>query len=312
MYDLIGDIHGHADALSALLRELGYQDSGGTFRHPGRQAVFVGDFVDRGPKIRETLHIVRAMVESGSAVAVMGNHEFNAIAYHTSDPQSPKDFLRPHSEKNNRQHHATLTQLRDSELAEYLEWFKKLPVTLELDGVRVVHACWDREGIDCIESSLDKYGRFTPEFMREATDQHSRLFRAIEDVLKGPEIALPEGIAVCDKEGTPRRKMRVRWYESPVGKNYSEYALSAEAGFPNHPLPESARLAARIYSPDAPPVFVGHYWLRGTPKPLAANVACLDYSVAKGGRLCAYRWRGESTLDASHFVLAAVSNAQRV
>ena len=59
MYDLIGDIHGHADALQKLLRELGYAKQKGIYRHPDRQAIFFGDFIDRGPRIRETLEIVR-------------------------------------------------------------------------------------------------------------------------------------------------------------------------------------------------------------------------------------------------------------
>jgi hypothetical protein len=50
-------------------------------------------------------------------------------------------------------------------------------------------------------------------------------------------------------------------------------------------------------------VFVGHYWLSAQrPELLADNVACLDYSVAKGGFLCAYRWNGERTLSNENFV----------
>ena len=79
MYDLIGDIHGHAEELAALLEMLGYRKSAGVYRHPERQAIFFGDFIDRGPRIRETLEIVRTMVEHGSALAVMGNHEWNAL-----------------------------------------------------------------------------------------------------------------------------------------------------------------------------------------------------------------------------------------
>ena len=57
------------------------------------------------------------------------------------------------------------------------------------------------------------------------------------------------------------------------------------------------------YSHDAPPVFLGHYWMEGEPKPLAANIACLDYSVAKpGGKLVAYRWNGERRLERDSFV----------
>lgn len=302
MYDLIGDIHGHADALLALLAEIGYTDSHGVFAHPDRQAVFVGDFVDRGPKIRETLQIVKAMVEAGSAVAVMGNHEFNAIAYHTPDRSKPGEYLRRHNEKNCRQHRATLEQLEEHELVGYLDWFKTLPVALELNGVRVVHACWDPDRIGVIEASLAQHGQFSNEFMVQATQEESPLFLAIEDVLKGPEIQLPDGTTVQDKEGTVRHKMRIRWYESALGKTFREYALSAEPGFPDALLPDEVMDSTRPYTGEAPPVFFGHYWLRGTPTPLAPNVACLDYSVAKGGHLCAYRWSGEQVLAASNYV----------
>ena len=50
--DFIGDIHGHYDELRALLKKLGYVESAGSFRYPGgtRSVVFLGDYVDRGPK----------------------------------------------------------------------------------------------------------------------------------------------------------------------------------------------------------------------------------------------------------------------
>jgi len=55
---------------------------------------------------------------------------------------------------------------------------------------------------------------------------------------------------------------------------------------------------------EAPPVFVGHYWLDTQPSALAPNVACLDYSVAakSGGKLVAYRWDGERQIDNDKFV----------
>ena len=57
------------------------------------------------------------------------------------------------------------------------------------------------------------------------------------------------------------------------------------------------------YATDAPPVFIGHYWLDGEPKPLASNVVCVDYSAAKAGKkLVAYRWNGEQRLTKDHFV----------
>ena len=92
-YDIIGDIHGHADALKALLADMGYRDRAGAWRHPARQAVFVGDFIDRGPSQLETVDIVRRMVDVGGALAVMGNHELNAIAWFLPDPDCPGEYF---------------------------------------------------------------------------------------------------------------------------------------------------------------------------------------------------------------------------
>jgi protein phosphatase len=76
-FDVVGDVHGCADELQALLDRLGYApDAAGVRRHPeGRRVVFVGDLVDRGPRIVDTLRIAMDMCESGSALAVPGNHD---------------------------------------------------------------------------------------------------------------------------------------------------------------------------------------------------------------------------------------------
>ena len=85
-FDIIGDVHGCADELELLLEKLGY----GRFtvdgllpgwgcigyEHPeGRKAVFVGDLVDRGPRVLDTLGIVFNMVVAGTALCVPGNHD---------------------------------------------------------------------------------------------------------------------------------------------------------------------------------------------------------------------------------------------
>jgi hypothetical protein len=71
-------------------------------------------------------------------------------------------------------------------------------------------------------------------------------------------------------------------------------------------LDESVVAAAAPYPSDAKPVFFGHYWLSAArPAVLAENVACLDFSVAKGGFLCAYRWNGDRKLSNDNFVWAA-------
>ena len=67
-------------------------------------------------------------------------------------------------------------------------------------------------------------------------------------------------------------------------------------------VPEDEISGIPWYPEDEIPVFVGHYWLNGKVKPLAKNIACVDYSVALGGKLVAYRWDGESEIDTLKFL----------
>jgi protein phosphatase len=80
-FDFIGDVHGCADELEELLPVLGYaRNGGGVWRHPeGRKAVFVGDLVDRGPRIVDTLRIVMDMVGAETALCVPGNHDMKLL-----------------------------------------------------------------------------------------------------------------------------------------------------------------------------------------------------------------------------------------
>lgn len=301
MYDIIGDIHGHADELIELLERMGYDRRRGYYSHPTRTAVFVGDFIDRGPQIPEVLRIVRPMIDAGSAHAVMGNHEFNAIAYHTRDPLDESQFLRKHDEKNVRQHIASIRQLTADELHEAVEWFRQLPLWKELDGIRVVHACWDPDSISVIEKAIVEYGRLTTEFMQFANQHATTLYGAVEDILKGKEISLPVGISFNDKDGHTRTKTRIKWFASPIGMTFREYSLPSRRIIPDNRVPDE--LATTPYSSSEPPVFFGHYWLKSIrPTALGPNVACVDYSVARGGDLCAYRWSGERILSDDQFV----------
>ena len=305
MYGLIGDIHGHADEFVQLLEALGYRKSGATYAHPERKVIFLGDFIDRGPKIREVLEIVRPMVKEGKALAVMGNHELNAMAYHSEDPVATGRFLREHSDKNVHQHRQTVAQLKPRELQSYLEWFRTLPLWLDLDGMRVVHACWDERSMKTIEGALQQHGGLSLPFLQVAFDHKNPLFRAVENVLKGKEAQLPNGNFFRDKEGCVRTEMRTRWYLSPDGHTYGTYALQTDRIDCDKKLAESVVTEAAPYPATGKPVFVGHYWLFAErPETLAENVACLDYSVAKDGFLCAYRWHGEQKLKNEHFFRA--------
>ena len=314
-YDIIGDIHGCAAKLEALLTELGYQPgaANGTYAHRHRTAIFVGDLIDRGPEQLRVLEVVKKMVEAGTAQAVMGNHEFNAIAYATESPSGRGNYLRPHNPKNNHQHQEFLEQVSGARRAHYVDWFMSLPLWLDLGGLRVIHACWHGESMAIVQNELGG-NRFTSaDQLVRATTKGQPLYEAVEVLLKGPEISLTDHRqpAYRDKDGHLRDRARVRWW-SDTASTLREIALmegnfTTTEGTPYPPLADIAAPAiSRSYVYDGPvPVFFGHYWRRGAPKHLVdwtARAACLDFSAVKGGPLTAYRWSGERELRAENFV----------
>ena len=130
-FDVIGDVHGEFDKLVELLRHLGYQELAGVWRHLDRTAIFVGDLIDRGPKQLDTVYLVRRMVEAGTAQCIMGNHEFNAIAWATPDVERPGKFLRDRDNPGNRkQHEVFLREIgEESSLhGEIIAWLRTLPL----------------------------------------------------------------------------------------------------------------------------------------------------------------------------------------
>ncbi|MDO7851983.1 metallophosphoesterase [Hymenobacter convexus] len=307
MYDLIGDIHGHAAELQLLLKQLDYApDARGVYRHAGgRQVIFVGDFVDRGPAIRETLQIVRGMVDGGAALAVMGNHEYNALAFWAFDPTG--GHLRPHWPNHIMQHFETIRAFSSKELfaewQDYLAWFMRLPLFLELPGLRVVHACWDARYIAQLRAWLPD-DRLTPEFLLRASRVGSAEFKAIEVTLKGHETDLPGDHHFFDKDGHRRTKVRTAWWRDPAASTYHNYFLEPIEALADQSV-DVAALPNASYYQDETPVFFGHYWLRGEPRLLTPHSVCLDYSVARGGELVGYRWHGEQVLTPAGLVRVA-------
>ena len=309
-YDIIGDIHGHADPLRALLAKLGYEERRGAYRHPERQAIFVGDFVDRGPKIRETLQIVRAMVDGGSALAVLGNHEWNALRYHTLGADGQP--LRANSAKYTAQHQATLDQVAlpfPDEWQDWLAWFKTLPLFLDLGQLRVVHASW------CARSVAEVGNRrFADDDVLHATSRSNLIrYDAVKTLLTGPELDLPDGARFQDKNGHEHRNIRVRWFRDgkrAEAATYRSLVFPPSGDVPALAVPPELLTSVPDYAENEPPVIFGHYWMPpGTPQRLAKNAACVDYSVAlkTGGFLTAYRWSGEREVEDERFVTVATN-----
>lgn len=308
MIDLIGDVHGHADELEELLTKLGYFKTDNYYSHPDRKVLFVGDYIDRGPKIRETLEIVKQMVDNGTAIALLGNHEYNALTFHFENPKG--GHLRKHSIKNIIQHYETLYQFRnrkevpngEKEWEAYLEWFKTLPLFYETESFRAVHACWDNESIDYLKKHL-KNDRLTDDLIRESVKKNTKLFDAIENTLKGKEIKLPNKMSFLDAGGDERTQMRYRWWEDLSDMTYKGISLHPINDLPEIEIDLSNVKNKDYYKKEDKPVFFGHYWLKlnETPENRPAlfkdNICCLDYSVAKEGHLVAYSFDNELKLD---------------
>lgn len=288
-YDIIPDIHGQSEKLHARLSKLGYHLRHGAWRHPNpdRQCVFLGDFIDRGPNNGAVLCTVRAMQEAGTGLAVMGNHELNAIRFHTTHPETGDGF-RERTEKNTRQHASFLHEfpLGDRQTGPWIDWLCSLPLYFEFDAFRAVHACWDDVSIGALRG-VSPDGRLTRAEIVSATDANHPLHEAIETTTKGPERHLPEGYFFSDKDGAKRTSVRVQWWQNGA-KLWHELAASVPdpAELPSGQVPRS--ISARTYREDARPVLFGHYWLSGTPRLQASNALCLDYSAGTDGPLVSY------------------------
>lgn len=303
-YDIVGDVHGHADELEALLSRMGYQRTGGRWQHPERHLVLVGDLIDRGPDQLRVIDIARRMRDAGNATICMGNHEHNAIGWATEDESHPGYYLRDRRKPAHRnQHRAFLEQVgEDSDLhRELIEWMVSLPLWIEFPEFRVVHACWHQPSMAILKASLTPDNGLTEATLHSCYDPASPAYLASEIILKGLEVGLPNGLHFHDKDGHERNAVRVRWWDRNA-RTLRAAALCDDAV--RDQLPEST-LSNDAIAPydDAKPVFFGHYWLRAAVPYLTSETrACLDFSVAKAGHLVAYRWDGESRLRTDKLV----------
>ena len=302
--DLIGDVHGCAISLCLLLDRLGYRRINGVYQHPERRALFIGDIVDRGPHIREALHIVRAMVDAGHADIIMGNHEYNLLCYLTPAPDG-EGYLRAHTPRHQRILQQTLDQFagHEAELQEYLDWFLQMPLFIETERFRAVHACWHQALIDRL---LREHGsnRIDLDFLVRSAREGSFEWELIDRLLRGTHLRLPNNEMIVSKDGFRRRFFRTKfWAEAP--QRLADVVFQPDP-LPEHiarrPLTEQQRADLLYYGPEEKLLFMGHYWCEGMPAPLTDNIACLDFSAVKYGKLVAYRLDDETRLRPERFV----------
>ncbi|WP_322867991.1 metallophosphoesterase [Aquicoccus sp. G2-2] len=283
-WNIIPDIHADIRRLNNTLARLGND----------APVAFLGDFIDAGKNQdisddAAVLTRVRKMIDSQNAVAVMGNHELNAILFHTLGVDGVS--LRDRSDKNVDQHRSFVHQFgMSTPLAQvWIDWFLTLPLWHELDGLRLVHAFWGQAEIDLIAMRRPN-GILAVDDLAEIAAEKTDFAKAVKALTTGPERKLPDGVHFHDFKGYRRHHVRIAWWRSGAN-TWREAALSIKNPdeLPDEPLPSDGEVP--LYPADAPPVLTGHYKMSGAPCIETPRAACLDYPDTP----CAYRWGARQT-----------------
>lgn len=303
--DVVGDVHGEYDALVGLLELLGYSDDG--VHDHGRRLVFLGDLVDRGHDSPAVLEMVMRLVDDGLAQCVLGNHELSILSGRFGHGNGwildPPPGVGPERYDSIR--------APSSRREAYLGFLAGLPVVLENDIARVVHACWHDRSVDALRSA-DVEGRGTiaglSRHYDDEIDRELALDEAVGAALGSERLAFDEHAGADDLEPVPVPAHAIaelaRQHDNPLR------VLTAGLGRPTT-LPYFGagkwRTTERIpwwntYR-DELPVVIGHFWRAVSSNPserygvfgqdvlagvathewmgLRRNVYCVDYSVGK-------------------------------
>ncbi len=308
--DIIGDVHGELEALNVLLAGLGYAPNGD--HADNRRLVFVGDLVDRGPESPAVLHRVMQLVGRGRAQCLLGNHELNLlrdVERHGNgwwvSPDQPPAGTRP------------VDPAQKPRLQAFLA---TLPLALEREDLRVVHACWQAEAIeqlrrqpagsvlatyqDYVGSMRERWRSsglaraYAEEWRRYGSQLHEQthqppLLKAMAQMDADHQMANPVALLTSGAEmpaaeplwagGKWRMVSRVKWWQ--------DYAEPTPV-IVGHYWRRYSAVGKEMMDNYGPDLFAGvepHHWMG-----LRKNVYCVDFSV--GGRYLE-REQGSSTFQ---------------
>ena len=301
--DIVGDVHGEYEALSSLMRSLGY--GADCHSSSGRHLVFLGDLIDRGPDSPAVVDSVKRWVEQCRASCILGNHELLAVI---GKPLHGNGWLiQPNSVEAAGEFHSKTAN--PEKVDEYLGFFESLPAVLENDQLRLVHACWHEESVQqlreldsshasllqvyedleqAIPARLDEHGLRAAMAMEcekygvalhdrswngRVLDAHARA--EVLTLIANPLRVLTSGrLEVADEaffaSGQWRMANRAKWWES-----YDD-DIPVVIGHFWRRFDKAAKRVAGVFGRD---VFEGvgsHEWI-GKRK----NVYCVDYSVGQ-------------------------------
>lgn len=232
--DIVGDVHGEIDALRSLMRHLGYAADGA---HPDeKRLVFVGDLTDRGPDSPAVIDLVKSLVNAGRAQCVLGNHDLNILLGERKHDNHW--FFGEHSSLDHSDEPTPAVLADDTIRRRVLDFFRSMPLVLEREGLRVVHACWDDAMVEIARSADD---------VKSLHDEHACIINArhrdshLDTIDQGLEHQNlnPVKVLASGKErrvetpfessGKLRYEERVPWWEEYTAKplcvfgHYSNY-----------------------------------------------------------------------------------------
>ena len=286
-HTIIPDIHADFSRLEWSMKQA----------RSGNQIIFLGDLIDAGKNVKspadlQVLQYVRELIDRGKALSILGNHELNAILFHRNYKITGKP-LRSHSPNNLKQHNSFIFEFGiQTKAAKYwTEWMlETVPLWIEFDGFRAVHACWTQSDIDLIRERRPT-GHLKQEDLEEVALKESPFAKAVERLVSGPEAKLPDPYFFNDNNGKARTEIRLSWWNSSA-ETWRDIALSV----PNlDQLPDQkleGDLLGDIYPQNAKPVFVGHYKMKGKPHLQTRKATSLDFPAIP----CVYNWQGENDL----------------
>ncbi len=268
--DIIADVHGEI-GLRALLFHLGYRD--GTHSE-GRRLVFLGDLTDRGPDSPAIVNLVSDLMERGLAQGVMGNHELNILR---GKERHGNGWFYGKREVLDRSGQVVSQVLADDAMRQRtLALFASLPLVLEREDLRIVHASWNTGAVAQIRQETDVLDVFRRHKQSITEDlNHRNIHEEIERDLAyqndNPVTLLTSGPEA--KVATPfyaggklRHEGRVAWWDDYrddpwcVFGHYWRISLPGEEG-------------ERLFDPARPHSTLGN-----------GRIVCIDYSAGK-------RWR---------------------
>ncbi|MBP8183291.1 MAG: metallophosphoesterase [Rhodoferax sp.] len=259
--DIVGDIHGEFDALLQLMAHLGYDSEG---RHPdGRTLVFVGDFCDRGPNSPAVLELAQKLVQSGRAVAVLGNHEINLLREDAKDGSGW--FFEARVERDHEKF-APFQRPTLQQRQEIVAFLSTLPIALERQDLRVVHAAWQEAQIEAVRrlpegSVRDEYDRWEQVAQQQARESalQERMEQELEKWAHGLENSQrqpPFLHAHAEFEANKQMLNPLKVLTSGVEQG------GAAPFFSGGKWRFAERMPWWDAYTDSTPVVVGHYWRR--------------------------------------------------